>query len=103
VLWAERGPHTASRLVFSATGGRRPRPLVPLGVARHWLFDGGVACGAATARRDRLPPRSVSGFVAARLVRAPVRRVRQLQEQRQALQAAHPRAALAQDMRRHRL
>jgi hypothetical protein len=51
VLRAERGPHTASRLVFSAKGGRRPRPLVP--------------SGAATARRDRLLLQSVSGFVKA--------------------------------------
>jgi hypothetical protein len=47
------------------------------------------------------PP--VRGFVAARLVSAPVRRVRQLQEPRQALQGAHPRAVRAQDMRSHRL
>ena len=49
----------------------------------------------------RLLPQSVRGVVAALLVRAPVRRVRLLQEQRRALQAGHPRAVPAQDMRRH--
>ena len=41
----------------SATGGRRPRPLVPLGVPRHWLFDGGVACRSGDrASRSSSPP-----------------------------------------------
>jgi hypothetical protein len=72
------------------------------------LGNSGLAALARPLPHDalashRLLPPSVRGFAAARLARAPVRRVLQLQAQCQALQAEYPRAVLAQDMRRHRL
>jgi hypothetical protein len=59
-----------------------------------------AAATSSCPRFSPARPQSVRGFVAARLASAPVRRVPQLQEQRQALPAAHSRDVLAQDMRR---